>query len=136
MCHFLKYTFSLYSNLIINHDSKRASLLKTFRVYETSKQMDTLPQSLSLMSNYSVLLILNRLQMEQRVEPLAHNLTLSPLNLNLLLGEGSEEDEESNCIADSPPGPDLGDTRSHLISKVVLSNIEHVGCGVATNEKG
>ena len=42
--------------------------------------------------------------MEERVEPFAHNLSLSPLHGDLVLGEGSEENEESDGIADSPVG--------------------------------
>ena len=39
-------------------------------------------------------LFLVGLKMEERVEPLSHDKSLSPLDLNLLLGEGSEQDEE------------------------------------------
>ena len=37
--------------------------------------------------------------MEERVEPFAHDLSLSPLNGDLILGQGSEEDEESDSVA-------------------------------------
>ena len=69
--------------------------------------------------------------MEERVEPLAHVLALSPLDSDLILGQRSKQNEEGNSIAEGPVGPDLGDTGFHLVSKVVLSNIEQVGCGAS-----
>ena len=74
--------------------------------------------------------------MEERVEPLAHDLALSPLNLDLLLGEGSQKNEEADSVADGPVGPHLGDASLHLAGEVVLINIEQVGCGVEASEEG
>ena len=81
-------------------------------------------------------LLFNGLQVEERVEPFAHELALSPLNLDLLLGQGSQENEESEGITNGPVGPDLWQAGSHLVSEIVLSNIEQVGSGVEASEEG
>ena len=69
--------------------------------------------------------------MVERVEPFAHIQALSPLDCDLIHGQGSKQNEKANGIAEGPVGPDLGDTGFHLVSKVVLSNIEQVGCGAS-----
>ena len=73
--------------------------------------------------------------MEERVEPFAHDLSLSPLHGNLVLGEGSEQHEESDGIADSPVGPHLGDACFHGAGEVILLDVEQVASGVHSCEK-
>ena len=80
--------------------------------------------------------LLNRLQMEEGVEPLAHDLALSPLDGDLVLGEGSQKNEESDGVADGPVGPDLGDACLHGAGEIVLLNIEQVASGVSEGKQG
>ena len=71
----------------------------------------------------------NRLKMEQGVKPFAHNEALAPLNGHLVSGKRSQENEEADNVADSPVRPDLGETGSHNVCEVVVSDVENVYCG-------
>jgi len=72
---------------------------------------------------------------EERVEPFAHDLSLSPLHGDLVLGEGSEENEESDGIADGPVGPNLGNACLHGAGEVILLDVEQVASGVHSCEE-
>lgn len=75
-------------------------------------------------------------EMVERVEPLAHDLSLSPLNGDLVLGEGSQQHEQAHCVADAPVLPDSGDASTHLIWEVVLLDVQQVGCSGSGGEEG
>ena len=70
--------------------------------------------------------LLDGLQMEERVEPLTHNLALSPLDGDLVLGEGSQQNEEGNSVADGPVSVDLEDALEHQLGEIVLLDKEKV----------
>jgi hypothetical protein len=62
----------------------------------------------------------NGVQVIERIEPLAHDLSLSPLHSDLVSGQRSEENEEADTIEYTPVCPDLRDACSHHIWEVVL----------------
>lgn len=78
---------------------------------------------------------LNGVEMIERVEPLAHDLSLSPLDCDLVLGEGSEENEQADGVDSGPVGPDLGDAGSHQVGEVVLIDVQHAYGGGARSEE-
>ena len=74
--------------------------------------------------------------MEERVEPFAHSYSLSPLNLDLILGKGSQQDKQCEDVESGPVGPNAGNAGAHLIGEIVLLDIEHVCSSVAEGENG
>lgn len=78
---------------------------------------------------------LDGVEVIERVEPLAHELSLSPLNCDLVLGEGSEENEQADGVDAGPVGPDLGDAGSHQVGEVVLIDVQHAYGGGAQGEQ-
>jgi hypothetical protein len=62
--------------------------------------------------------------MTERVKPFAHDLSLSPLDGDLILGKGSEKDKQRYGVESSPVGPYLWDSCAHGIGEIVLLNIE------------
>ena len=76
----------------------------------------------------------NGLQVKERVEIFAHYLSLSPLHGDLVLGQGSEQDEERDGVANGPVGPHFGDACLHRASKIVLLNVKQIASGVHASE--
>ena len=71
------------------------------------------------------------------VKPFAHILALSPLLCDFILGQGSQENEESHSVDGSPVGPNARDSGSHDISEVALLDVEQVNsCGASSHQGG
>ena len=68
------------------------------------------------------------LEVVKGVEPFSHDFALVPLNCDLVLGEGSEQNEQADGVAHSPVGPDLWNTSPHFVSEVILLDVEQVSC--------
>ena len=69
------------------------------------------------------------LEMEERVEPLAHDHSLPELNLDLLLVKWPEKHEANCTVESSSVQPDWKKSLAHDGGEVALLDVEHVGQG-------
>ena len=74
--------------------------------------------------------------MEKRVEPFTHSESLSPLDLNLILGKGSQQHKQCKGVEYGPVGPNAGNASAHFINKILLLDKEHVCSSVAKGKNG
>jgi hypothetical protein len=69
------------------------------------------------------------IQMESALEPLAHSETLSDLNVDLIRGQGLEENESDGNVEAEGVHNSGGNAGAALLGEVALLDEEHVGAG-------
>ena len=75
------------------------------------------------------LLLLDRLEVEQGVEPLSHDHAFPHLHVDLFLAERLEEHEADTTVEGSSVSPAWKKSLAHGASEVAFLDVEHVGGG-------